>query len=186
MIRCLARVIVAGVAGLMLLGGSAGTRDRQVLVIRAADVTARADEDTMTGQYYTTILPLPANLEPSNLDRAILDLYVDVGAKSRDGFVNTGPILEVCAMKGSYPGEVRLEDLDLETRAVRPVPVGRGRHVKLDVTKIVRAGLGGASNHGLILGSLTGMREGDFTVVSGRFSGSTAAQIVVYRTMAKR
>jgi len=186
MLRPVTKVTAAAAAFAVLLGGSPAARDRQVLVIRSADVTARADEDTTTGQYYTATLPLPVDLAPSDLDRAILDVYVDVRARPRGDFMNQMPILEVCALRTSYAGDVRPEDLDLDTRAVRPVSVGRNRHVKIDITRIVRSRLHDGRNYGLVLGSLTGMREGDFTVVSGRFSGSTVAQVVVYRTMSRR
>jgi len=74
-----------------------------------------------------------------------------------------------------------IEDLDTATRAVRAIALGRDRRVLLDITAIVRADLAGRlPNHGLVLGSVTGSREGDFTLVSGRLPGSAVGRVRVY------
>jgi hypothetical protein len=46
----------------------------------------------------------------------------------------------------------------------------------------VRAHLDGTiGNNGLIVGSLTGMREGEFAILSGRLPQGAVAQLRVYR-----
>jgi hypothetical protein len=168
---------------LIALTGGTGDRSRtEVLSIRSSDVTARTETDASIGQYYTTTLPLPPDLTASDLDRAILELYVNVQAKPRDGYMNETPLIEVYALTSPLSGALEANKLDTRTRVARPVTLGRGHRVILDITPIVRAQLSGrASNHGLVIGSLTGLREGDYTLVSGKLPDSAVARVRIYR-----
>jgi hypothetical protein len=154
---------------------------KQVLVLREGDVTAHAEADTTMGPYYTVSYELPAGLRIEDLERALLELSVDVRAKSRESYVNDAPVLEAYALTAPYAGVMDARILDLTSRAMRPVAVGDGRRVVLDLTNIVRAHLDGSRpNHGFIIGSLTGMREGDFRLRSGSLDLSTVARVHIY------
>jgi len=167
---------------LVVLTGAARTQtERELILIRSSDVTARAETDTSIGQYYTLSYQLPTDLPSERLDQAILELDVDVRAKSRDEYVNEAPVLQVYALHEPYTGVVEASSLDTLTYATRPVALGNNRRVLLDITRIVRAHLTGAlDNNGLILGSLTGMREGDFSLVSGRLATDAVGQVRIY------
>ncbi len=173
--------------GLVVLTGGASDRSRtEFLSIRSSDVTARTETDASIGQSYTTTLPLPADLTASDLDRAILEFYVNVNAKSRDAYVNETPLIEVYALTSPFSGTLAFDRVDTRTRVARPVTLGRGHRVILDITPIVRGQLSGRiTNHGLVIGSLTGPREGDYTLVSGRLPDSAVARVRIYRRPAR-
>jgi hypothetical protein len=169
--------------GFIVLTGAAATDPRkQVVLIPSSDVMLRTDPDTTVGQYYTVSYSLPEGLTSADLERAILEVYVDVSAKARGEYVNEAPVLEVFALKGPFRRFLDPDALDPKTRAGRPVVAGAGRRVLIDVTGIVRAHLEGTiENHGLVVGSLLGMREGEFTLLSGRLPQGAVGRLRVYR-----
>ena len=171
------------VLGFAILTGGAATNSRkQVVLIRSSDVTLCTDPDTTVGRYYTVSYSSPEGLTSADLDRAILEVYLDVSAKTREEYVNEAPVFEVCALKEPFGQFLDPETLDNDTRAARPVAAGADRRVVIDVTPIVRAHLQGTvENNGLIIGSLTGMREGQFVIISGRLPQGAVGQLHIYR-----
>jgi hypothetical protein len=164
-----------------LLTGGANDDSRRVVTIRSTDVTARTDPDTSLGQYYTISYAVPAGLSAVRLDQALLELYVDVRAKVRDEYVNEAPVLEIYAMIRPFAGSVEPERLDSQTRVVRPVSLGLRKRVVLDITKIVRAQVAGElSNNGVVLGTVTGSRDGDFRLVEGLLGEGVVGRIRLY------
>ena len=90
-------------------------------------------------------------------------------------------MIEVYAATNPLDGAGDLEDLDMATRSRRPVALGEGRHVRIDVTKIVRAHLAESLvNYGLVIGTISGMREGDFTIVANRFPDAAVGKLNIY------
>jgi hypothetical protein len=174
--------LVTLAAGLFLTARAAPSdAGRQLLLIRSGDATAHTEADTSIGRYYTLAYPLPEALSSESVELAMLELYIDVRAKVRDGYVNEAPVLEVYALTEAWAGAVDPAIMDWQTGAVRPVALGEDRRVLLDVTDIVRAHLAGrVGNHGLILGSITGRRDGDFRLVSGALPGDGVGQLRLY------
>jgi hypothetical protein len=167
--------------GLLTASTAVVPSEQITVMIHQNDATARAEEDTTVGQYYTVQYTLPQGMTAGQLDRAVLEFYVDVRSKDRDGYVDAAPMLEVFAAAGALQGDVDAEDLDIDTRAGRPVALGDGRLVRIDVTKIVRAHVSGnLTNNGIVIGSMTGMREGDFTIATDRFPGGAVARLNIY------
>lgn len=165
----------------ILFTGGANEDSRRVVTIRSGDVTARIDPDTSFGQYYTISYAIPADLAADRLDQALLELYVDVRAKVRDEYVNEAPVLEVYALTTPFTGSVDPEKLDSRTRVVRPVSLGVRKRVVLDITKIVGAQAAGElSNNGVILGTVTGAREGDFRLVEGLLGEGVVGRVRLY------
>lgn len=162
-------------------GASATEANRHVISIMANDIAARAESDPTFAGFYTLTYSLPEGIGSETIERAILELVVDVSALSREGYVNEAPMLEVYALKQAFAGSVTGKDLDTATRAVRPVAVGPARRVKIDVTKIVRVQAAGAVNYGLVVGSVTGMREGTFTIRSNVFPDGAVARLSLYK-----
>ena len=165
---------------LFLATASATDPIKSSVLIRTQDVAVHSAADTTQAPYYTVSYVLPAGLDPTRVQRAILELVVDVHAKPRGEYVNEAPVLEVYALTQAFAGTVDIEALDRSTRAVRPVAVGQSRRVKIDVTRIVRAHAGGESNYGLVLGSVTGMREGVFTIRTNTFPNGGMARVTLY------
>ncbi len=171
------------VLGFAVLTGAAPTDSRkQVVLIRSSDVTLRTDPDTTVGRYYTLSYSPPEGLTSADLDRAVLEVYLDVSAIARGEYVNEAPVFEVYALKEPFGSSLDPETLDRNTRAARPVGAGSDRRIVIDVTQMVRAHLHGTvENNGLVIGSLTGMREGQFVLLSGRLPEGAVGQLHVYR-----
>ncbi len=169
--------------GFIMLTGAAGIDGRnQTILIRSNDVALHTDPDTTIGHYYTVAYTLPENLSSQDLDHAILEVFVNVSAKERGEYRNEAPVLEVYALTAPFSGTLNLETLDWPTGVVRPVVAEESRRVIIEITNIVRSHLEGTlENNGLILGSLTGMREGEFTFVAGALPEGAVGQVRIYR-----
>jgi hypothetical protein len=165
-----------------ITGATPTDSSKQTVLIRSNDVTLRAEPDTTIGRHYTVVYTLPEDLTTDDLERAILEVSVDVSAKRRGDYFNPAPVFEVYALAEAYGESFDPEILHANGRVVRPVALGEGRRVVLEVTAIVRSHLDGSiENNGLIVGSLTGMREGDFVFVSGRFPEGAVGQLRIFR-----
>jgi hypothetical protein len=170
-------VVAAQASALSITTGTG----KHVLVLCEGDVTTHAEVDTTMGPCYTVSYELPAGLQAENLERALLELYVDVRAKSREGYVNDAPVLEAYALTAPYAGVMDARILDMTSRTMRPVAVGDGRRVVLDITRVVSRRLDGQeADYGFIIGSLTGMREGDFRLLEGRAGPGVVARVHLY------
>jgi len=176
------KISLGVIAWLVLIGAGRSDPTKQVILIQSSDVTLRADPDSAVGRYYTLSYEPPEALSGADLERAVLELVVDVSAKQREGYVSEAPVLEIYALIEPLSDDFDPGRLHRASRSVRPVAAGAGRHVVLDITTIVRSHLEGAiRNHGLVLGSVTGMREGEFIVVPGNFPQGAVAQVRIYR-----
>jgi hypothetical protein len=153
----------------------------QTIVLTVNDVTSHASEDVAYGAYYTLAFDLPTVPEGARLEHAVLEFYVDVAAKTRDQYVNDTPILEVYAFTSTFDGDLNPAEWDTNSTVTQPLLWGEEKHVVMDVTAIIRSFLDNPNrNHGLVIGSLTGMREGDFSVRTGRIPGGGVMRIHVY------
>jgi hypothetical protein len=177
--------IAAGVLAFLVLTGTTPTdRTRETVLIRPADVTVHDEPDTTLGPYYTISYAWPESLTCSGLNRAILEVFLDASARPRDEFLNASPLFEVYALTEPLTGAFDPGRLERTGRAVRPVALGEARRVVLDVTSIVRAHLEGRiENHGLIIGSLTGERDGAFTLRSGGLPEGAVGRILLFKRM---
>ena len=142
------KIAIAIIACVVLTGAGRSDPTRQVILIPSSDVTMRADPDTTLGRYYTMFYAPPDGLTAIDLERAILEVFVDVSAKGRDRYVNEAPVLELYALKEPFWGTLDPTSLDQATRSVRPVAAGEGRRVVLDITAIIRSHLEGAIDGG--------------------------------------
>ena len=177
--------MISAMFTVLILGTAAAPTDpdRHVILIQPGDVELHAEVDSTLGSYYTISYSLPEGISGEELDRALLEVYVDVSAKLRgEGYTNEAPVLEVYALTQPFAGSLNLEILDRSSRVVRPVGADAERRVVVDVTSIIRSHLSGAiQNNGLIIGSVTGMREGEFILSSGKLPQGAVGKIVIYR-----
>ncbi len=167
------------VIGLTVLTGAAATGSRkQVVLIRPNNVEHHADPDTTVGGYYTVTYSAPQGLLSADLDRVVLEMYVDVSSIAREEYVNEAPVFQVYALREPFGSILDPETLDSSTRAARPIAAGSVRRIVIDVTQIVRAHLQGTlENYGLVIGSLTGMREGEFVLLANRLPEGAVGQL---------
>jgi hypothetical protein len=174
--------LAAGVVVSLLLLVTVPAHAEQIVVaLGAQHLGAHSAAEEGLGDYYTLALPIPTAIEGEELFGAYLELYLDVDAREIDEMVNDTPYLDVFALT-----EALGQSLDPEafgTPALEPgyVTLGENRRVLRDVTNIVRSYLDTpASNHGVILGSLRGVRDGLFTVKSGVAEQGVVGRLIIH------
>jgi hypothetical protein len=173
--------VLAGLSVLCALLTQTAAAQERTVTLTANNVTSHTTTDATLGAYYTVAFEVPSIPEGARLDHAVLEVYLDVASKARDEYVNDTPVLEVFALRNDFDGDLNPANWDAATRATRPLLLGEEKYVVMDVTGIIRSLLVDPSkNHGLVIGSLTGMREGDFTVRTGLFPDSGLLRLRLY------
>jgi hypothetical protein len=144
--------IVTFAALLLVFAGGANAKKISV-ELSPGDVTAR----TLAGRgtYYVVDLVVPEELAERYVDSVVLEFFVDVTPDESIGPEYT-PLIEVFPLTE----EVRDGQPPRYAKSYpssRPVPVGEGQRVIIDITEIVRGWIASpATNHGLVLGSFRG------------------------------
>jgi hypothetical protein len=178
------KTLIGLFAALVVVGLNASPSEatRTSVILSSDDITAHMPENPNLGTYYVVSVSVPP--EAARVQWAFLEFYVDVSSRASDELQNETPLFEVYALKGAFSGDIDLNQFqpqDLPT--MRPVAVGSGRRVVMDITEIVKVYIANpASNHGLIVGSLTGSRDGLFTLRSGEFGLSSLGRITFFCT----
>jgi len=169
------------VVSLLLIAAMPAHAERLVVDLGAQHITDYTPAEQGLGKYYTLAIPIPEAIDGKEIFGAYLELYLDVDAREIDELVSDTPHLDVYTLTQSL-GESMSEEA-LGTAAPEPGYVMRGenRRVVRDITGIVRGYLDApSSNYGLILGSLTGVRDGLFTVKSGVLDQGVVARLIVH------
>lgn len=180
MIRSKKTALLVGIVASLLAGATIIEAKQIVVPLGQQHLGTHSPADTMLGSYYTFSIPIPAAITGKELFGAYLEFYVDATALEVGDVANDSPRLEVYALAGSL-GE-SLDAEDLATAALHPgnVMVGSNRRVMRDVTDIVRGYLETPqSNHGLVLGSLTGSRDGLFTLKPDVLGKGVVARLIL-------
>ena len=156
--------------------------DKVSIDIQASDLSTYKAQDKTDGDYYVLHFDVPQNVAQVGVDAAILEFFVDASAKAKAGYTNDTPIIEVYALKSAFSGQVDATQLESPTRPTRRnVVVGQGRRVMIDITDIVKSYIETPQkNHGLIIGSLTGHRDGLFNVKADKYEGNALGRITFY------
>jgi hypothetical protein len=160
----------------MVSGASAQVRH---VDIPNSNLTAHAARTEGEGPYYVLALTLPAEIRVAR--QAWLELRADLSVPEMNGFRDPTSIFQVFMLKNELSGDPTEEDFEtLRVPMSRPVAVGTERSIKIDVTEYVQRILGDPSvNHGLILGSVTGERRGNFQIKSDAFGAGIVARLNV-------
>ncbi len=150
----------------------------EVVDLGSGSVTSRTPAAGGLGKFYVVQVSLPPNMEPQDLEEAYLELYVDA-ASSLDVTYSSGQaLIEVYALSGSVGTEITPTKLVTETRTVRNVRLGEDRLVRINIGSAVRYLLNNReANHGLVIGSLTGGRNGLFELRRGKLAASVDARV---------
>jgi hypothetical protein len=182
----------------ILFGVAMGSRAQEaageyVVSIGDDDVTSYPPVSEGTGKYYTLEFDVPEIGSPSTLETAHVEFYVDAesfvlgdfhwfdaDSVEHVGYQAKTPVLEIYALTSAIEDSVNVGQLDLETVVRRPVLVGANRRVLIDIAPIVRTFMAEPpKNHGIVIGSLTGDREGDFTLRDGAFGDGNRARVTL-------
>jgi hypothetical protein len=154
---------------------------RVVVELGAQHLTDYTPAEEGLGKYYTLALPIPEVVEGKEILGAYLELYLDVDAREIDEVVSDTPHLDVFTLTQSLGESMSAEALGEAIPEPGYVMRGENRRVLRDITGIVRSVLATpTSNHGLILGSLTGVRDGLFTVKSSVLDQGVVARLIIH------
>ena len=133
------------------------------------DVRAHAGE---RGTFYVLQVSVPQEVAGNRLDSVVLEFAVDASALSEEDSVVT-PVVgvypvtsEFVASRGDGPeGSVDAPEFERVVPSSRPVALGSQRVLRMDITDMVRGWMSApSSNHGLVIGTLTGPDVGTVTL----------------------
>lgn len=139
------------------------------------------------GNFYVVSVSIPADVSGNRLDHVFIEFAVDATPTSLEDSVATPefgvfPLTQPYAGggMGGAPGRDALPTIETTVPSVRPVATGENRLVRMDITKIVEGWIANpSSNHGLVIGSLTGPEVGTVTLRS-ELPGTDGAIRVVF------
>lgn len=134
---------------------------------------------TVEGTHYVVEFELPQNL--GSVRSAWLEVRLDVSVRNDEGPTDPAPMLEVYMLKNTLSGDPAPADFE-ETRLPmsRPVALGTNRLVKIDITEFAqRIFADPTKNHGIVIGSLTGARTGEFLVKLDGFGPGTPVRLTI-------
>jgi len=195
-LRCAVRglVVLTAIGSVGLSALEEARAAKRSISLTVTDVGTQTPVDTSLAAFYTIDFELPSDIEPSVLRIAVLEFYADVESFVRGdwvflsedsvetvGYLNDSPVLELYPLKSAFSGQLDSSQLDRRYGVTQPLVVGENRRVVLDVTSVARAYLKSPSqNYGFVIGSLTEMREGKFTLQAGSFSDGSLAKLHLY------
>lgn len=173
--------------------GAQGVSSEYVVTIGSDGVTTYRPVDAETGTFYKLDFELPEVGGATALEGAYLEFYVDaesvvqgdfhwLDADSVEhvGYQASTPLIEVYALTSPVSGALQESQLDKATAVRRPVRVGSSRRVVVNITSIARSFIENPSrNLGIVIGSFTGSREGEFTLREGDFRDGSRAKIAI-------
>jgi hypothetical protein len=173
------RFVIIGVLTLIVTASAAGSAE-DTINIAPIDVTTFTSSDSSYGNSYVLAFKLPTWVKVDNVVSAVMEFYVDVDARAIQGYSDAAPLIEVYGVDGTVVGAPDSE-LVHPSRALRSVLKGQRRHVRLNVTDIVRkAAMSGSTVSSVAVGSFVGDRLGKFTLRSDGFADGSVAKIHVY------
>lgn len=153
---------------------------------QAKSIVVRLNEQTLTtgtsdrGTYHVVDLAIPEEIAGKRLDTVMLEFYVDVAANEElemEGFV---PSIEVYPLSEAVQVG-RAPRFTSSYPTSRPVALGEGRRVTVDITDIVKGWIESPStNHGLVIGSFSGPVVGDLDVRDDVIGNGTAIQATFF------
>ncbi len=160
----------------------ASTTEARKLVVNvgASNLSTYAASGDSLGAYYVLQVQVPQELTETKLEWVILELYLDASSVEKNGYLEDTPVIEIYALNRQFPGRIEPNQFVTDPRPItHNVAVGSNRKMMIDVTEIVRSYLRNpTTNHGLIIGSLTGTREGLFSIKSDVVGQGAVARII--------
>jgi hypothetical protein len=134
---------------------------------------------TDRGAYYVLNLPVPEDVIGKRLDTVLLEFYVDVEADETIKF-DYAPSIEVFPLtETSQLG--RSPQFTTAHPTSRPVALGDGQRVLLDITDIVKGWIESPStNHGLVIGAFSGPKAGALNVRNDVIGSGKALQATFF------
>jgi len=157
-----------GACAFLALGGLAHAKNATVSIPIGA-VEVKSGE---RGNFYIVSVSIPNDVAGKRLDRVLIEFAVDATPTSLEDSV-ASPAVGVFPLTQTYAGEGiggapgidASPVIESAVPSVRPLMTGENRLVRMDITTIVRGWVANpSSNHGLVIGSLTGPEVGTVTL----------------------
>ncbi len=148
--------------------------------LKDGDVSVHASTDSLHKEFYTVQFDVPGIIEGKELYGAFLEFFVDVSVPEKQGYIEKRPVMEIYALAAQFSGSIDTTKFDVSNsgHTVRDIPVGEKRRVLIDVTELIKSYLQNPEkNHGLILGALTGRRDGIFALRDDVLSNGALARL---------
>ena len=154
---------------------------KHAVLLTSNEVTAHDAADPILGDSYTAEIQIPAVINGKELYAAFIEFYVDVSSVEVNGVSSRTPLIEVYALKSAFAGVVDPTQLETSSGMLINVVTGENKRAVLDITEIIKSYLESpTSNHGIIMGSLTGLRDGVFSIKSNQIAANTVARITYH------
>ncbi len=134
---------------------------------------------TLEGNHYVIEFDIPEGIV--SVRHAWMEVRMDVSAREPEPVADPAPMLEVYMLKNALTGDPVPADFESTRLPMsRPVALGPNRLVKLDITEFVQRILADPrTNHGIVVGSLTGARTGEFVVKPDGFGPGTPIRLTI-------
>ncbi len=159
---------------LLLCSGAQGRI--ATLVLQTTDFATYTTPQAQLGTFHTVKFSVPEEVVGKRLDLVILELYVDVSIND-EWREESAPVIEVLPLTAAFAGNGVAEFVPTST-AVRNVIPGERKKLLLDITGIVKGWIAAPeSNHELIIGTLTGPKEGTFALRDGVLGAGNVAKV---------
>ena len=151
---------------------------KSITVEISAQAVANGASDER-GAYYVFELEVPEEVIGKRLDTVLLEFYVDVAA-DEEIEIDYTPSVEVFPLTASLQVG-RAPSFSTSHPSTRPILVGEGRRVTVDITDIVKAWIESPpTNHGLIMGSFRGPRPGQLQLRSDVIGGGNVMKATFF------
>jgi hypothetical protein len=138
-------------------------------------VTVKSGE---RGECYIVKFDLPADLAGKRLDGVFIDFVVDASPRSEDEAEATR-LVGVFPLTAEPTGATLQYESDIPS--VHPIAMGEDRRVRVDITGIVNGWIANpSSNHGLVIGALTGPDVGTVSLASAGLGPATAVRVTFF------
>jgi hypothetical protein len=174
-------------AGLVFLGtlcflAGPSLAEKSVITISSNDVASFEADTPGLGDYYVMGVELPPLVEGQEILSAMLEFRVDAqGIELIEGYVNDTPRIEIYALTNPLTNRFDPSCFRKPAMSVMNVPSGYDRSVKVDVTEAIRCFADDPStNHGFVVGSLTGSRDGAFSLKNDAFGTGTVGKLTIH------
>jgi hypothetical protein len=176
-------IIMQVVAACLLVFSAAPAAAKSAVVsIPMTEVGSHAGE---RGTFYVLDLTVPEEVAANHLDSVVLEFAVDATVSSEEDsvatpFVGVYPVTsDFVASRGEgAEGTVEAPEFEAIVPSSRPVAAGEHRVLRMEITGIVREWIASpTTNHGLVIGTLTGPEVGTITLNDALPGGSAAVKV---------
>lgn len=171
------RRIILAVLSAGIVGTIAGVAQPANLAISIgmSGVTAKSGE---RGSYYVVKIDLPPELTGKRLDSALLEFAVDAAPLSP---AEAGATPEIAVFPLTAEFTDASLNYDAKVPSVQNIPMGEGQVVMDDITSIVKDWLANpSSNHGLVIGALTGPEVGAVSLNDTVLGAGSALRVTFF------